>query len=38
MLVETDFLKEMQTTILVKCKDLSGSVSRGNQWGKSREK
>lgn len=34
MLLETGFLKQMQTAILVKCKGLSGSVSRGSQWGK----
>lgn len=38
MLVETGFLKQMQTAILVKRKGLSGSDSRGSQWGKSREK
>jgi len=30
MLLETDLLKHMQTAISVKCKGLSGSVSRGS--------
>lgn len=38
MLVEADFLKQMQTVIPVKCKILSGLVYRGSQQVKSMEK